>query len=87
MICAPCAAAADARAPRTAHCNNAGCTCGHRTDRYRPANGLAVIAAFYDQLARVGQDRAARVDAAITRIEAQHQPNDVITIPRATTED
>lgn len=34
MICTPCAQAADTRAPRNAHCTNAGCTCGHRTDRY-----------------------------------------------------
>lgn len=37
MICRPCARAADARAPRDAHCHDPACTCGHRVDRYRPA--------------------------------------------------
>jgi hypothetical protein len=39
MICEPCARAADHRAPRTAHCADPGCTCGHRTDRYGRATG------------------------------------------------
>lgn len=39
MICAPCARAADARAPRDQHCNNPGCTCGHRVERYGATTG------------------------------------------------
>jgi hypothetical protein len=34
MICPRCARAADTRAPRTAHCTDPKCMCGHRTDRY-----------------------------------------------------
>lgn len=34
MICKTCRDAADARAPRTAHCADPKCMCGHRADRY-----------------------------------------------------
>jgi hypothetical protein len=34
MICGPCGRAADQQAPRTAHCTDPGCTCGHRVERY-----------------------------------------------------
>jgi hypothetical protein len=34
VICTPCANAADHQLNRDAHCHNAGCTCGHRTERY-----------------------------------------------------
>lgn len=30
MICPSCAKAADERLPRDAHCDDPGCTCGHR---------------------------------------------------------
>jgi hypothetical protein len=39
VICAPCARAADTRAPRDQHCDNPGCTCGHRVDRYGTTTG------------------------------------------------
>jgi hypothetical protein len=39
MICRPCMDAADQRAGRDAHCDNPGCTCGHRTDRYGTTTG------------------------------------------------
>lgn len=39
MVCQRCRDAADTRAPRTAHCDNPGCTCGHRTDRYGATTG------------------------------------------------
>lgn len=39
MICEPCARAADARAPHEAHCDNPGCTCGHRVERYGTTTG------------------------------------------------
>jgi hypothetical protein len=35
MICPPCARAADQQLPRTAHCTDPKCMCGHRTDSYR----------------------------------------------------
>lgn len=34
MVCPNCRKAADARAPREAHCADPGCTCGHRTEDY-----------------------------------------------------
>jgi len=34
MICAPCGRAADQRAPRDQHCDDPGCACGHRVERY-----------------------------------------------------
>lgn len=34
MICSQCARAADQRAPRSAHCADPKCMCGHRVDRY-----------------------------------------------------
>lgn len=51
MICAPCRAAADARAPRDQHCSDPKCMCGHRTDRYhpRPARALPPEAGPDDQ--------------------------------------
>jgi len=36
MICPTCATAADQRAPQDEYCTDPKCTCGHRTDRYRP---------------------------------------------------
>lgn len=53
MICQPCRAAADARAPRDAHCHDPACMCGHRTDRYRTLTRLDALAAYYDGLQRV----------------------------------
>jgi hypothetical protein len=35
VICLTCARAADRHAPRDQHCNNPGCACGHRVQRYR----------------------------------------------------
>lgn len=35
MICQPCARAADAQLPRDQHCDDPGCTCGHRVERCR----------------------------------------------------
>lgn len=34
MICPTCSRAADQRAPRTQHCDDPGCTCGHNVQRY-----------------------------------------------------
>lgn len=34
MICPTCQDAADQHADRGAHCDDTGCTCGHRTERY-----------------------------------------------------
>jgi hypothetical protein len=84
MICARCATAADHHAPTTQHCTSPYCTCQHRTDRYQSYDGFAVIAAFYDQLDSIARQEAARVEAAIARVEADHQPDDTIAIPRVT---
>lgn len=67
MICQPCAAAADARAPRSQHCTSEGgpgaaCDCQHRTDLYQPLDGLAAIARAYDRLARIGEAQTARME-------------------------
>lgn len=41
MICKPCAAAADRRADRDQHCDDTGCTCGHKVERYGTATNAA----------------------------------------------
>lgn len=53
MICTDCATAADQRAGRDRHCTDAGCTCGHRADRYRAVTGFDVLAAQYAGLAAI----------------------------------
>lgn len=37
MICPACRAAADAQLPAGQHCDDPGCMCGHRVERYRHA--------------------------------------------------
>lgn len=108
MICAPCARAADARAPRDQHCTTTGCTCGHRVERHQAATVLPPmirlladgedpdddppfnLGPVLDVLQRQAAETAAHADAveaAITRVEAAHGPEDTIHIPRTTTKD
>jgi hypothetical protein len=51
MICSPCARAADIHAPRDQHCHDPGCTCGHRTDRYRTGAGFEALPSRMAQIA------------------------------------
>jgi hypothetical protein len=37
MICPRCARAADQRAPKSQHCRDPKCMCGHRVERYGTA--------------------------------------------------
>lgn len=67
MICDLCCAAADRRAPKTEHCTDPGCTCGHRTDRYRALDGRAAVAAMYADLDRATQPTEVH-PRAITRV-------------------
>lgn len=53
MVCSTCASAADRRAPRSEHCDDPRCMCGHRVERYGPLNGFVAVAAMYDGLARI----------------------------------
>lgn len=65
MICPDCMKAADARAPRTAHCDDPACMCGHRVDRYRTTTGIDVVAGFYDGLRRIA-DQTTEIQARTT---------------------
>lgn len=92
MVCDRCARAADQHAGRDQHCGSTGgpgaaCTCQHRTDRYQGRDGFAAVAAFYDRLGHALDAHAAAVEAAIARVEAEHGPDDTITIPYVTTKD
>lgn len=60
MICLLCRTAADQRAPKEQHCTDPKCMCGHRTDRYRPLDGIAAVADFFDQFNRVTAEARAR---------------------------
>lgn len=60
MICTRCATAADAQLPAGQHCTDPGCTCGHRTEDYRPTTGYDVVARFYDRFAAIA-DQATEV--------------------------
>lgn len=39
MVCDVCAKAADHRLTRDFHCDDPGCTCGHRVERYGATTG------------------------------------------------
>lgn len=53
MICPTCRTAADAQLPAGQHCDDPGCMCGHRVERYRLATGFDVVAAHHAGLAAI----------------------------------
>lgn len=47
MICPPCARAADQQLGRDQHCDDPGCTCGHRVERYQKTTGEQQLTVVY----------------------------------------